>query len=244
MNSRDKGSSPPCESGSMFASRLKRWLSIKRSCRRPECHGTVDGGCVEGEQQRDARIMGTIWKRKDRDMWTVDFRDATGKRIRLTASTLSFDAETLLAEKIKETKDDHSTASALRRDHPDGVYSALARPGERGPGGKNLARVPADARSPCAPSPGQREGARPHRVACRPVPGSETESAVWARRGQTLFTHCPSADEGRSIQCPHGCCGAGWIAQIESCPCDHVAQKAKSGGDQSSRCESDDDQTT
>ena len=57
--------------------------------------------------------MATIWKRKDRDMWAVDFRDATGKRIRLTAST-RLDAETLLAEKIKETKDDHSTASALR----------------------------------------------------------------------------------------------------------------------------------
>ena len=57
--------------------------------------------------------MATIWKRKDRDMWAVDFRDATGKRIRLTAST-RLDAETLLAEKIKETKDDYSTASALR----------------------------------------------------------------------------------------------------------------------------------
>ena len=57
--------------------------------------------------------MATIWKRKDRDMWAVDYRDATGKRIRLTAATRP-DAESLLAEKIKETKEDRPSASALR----------------------------------------------------------------------------------------------------------------------------------
>lgn len=57
--------------------------------------------------------MATIWKRKDRDCWAVDYRDATGKRIRLTVSTRQ-DAEALLAEKIKETKEEHPTALALR----------------------------------------------------------------------------------------------------------------------------------
>ena len=57
--------------------------------------------------------MATIWKRKDRDCWAVDYRDATGKRIRFTVSTRQ-DAEALLAEKIKETKEEHPTALALR----------------------------------------------------------------------------------------------------------------------------------
>ena len=57
--------------------------------------------------------MATIWKRKDRDVWAVDYRDATGKRIRLTAATRE-DAETLLAEKIKETKDEQPNVLALR----------------------------------------------------------------------------------------------------------------------------------
>jgi integrase len=57
--------------------------------------------------------MATIWKRKDRDCWAVDYRDATGKRIRLTAPTRQ-DAEILLAEKIKEVKEEHPTVVALR----------------------------------------------------------------------------------------------------------------------------------
>ena len=47
--------------------------------------------------------MGTKWKRHDRDCWVVDYRDATGKRKRLTAATRE-DADALLAEKTKEVK--------------------------------------------------------------------------------------------------------------------------------------------
>ena len=57
--------------------------------------------------------MATIWKRKDRNCWAVDYRDATGKRIRLTAATREH-AETLLAEKIKETKEAQPNVLALR----------------------------------------------------------------------------------------------------------------------------------
>ena len=57
--------------------------------------------------------MATLWKRKDRNCWAVDYRDATGKRIRLTAATRE-DAETLLAEKIKETKAAQPNVLALR----------------------------------------------------------------------------------------------------------------------------------
>ncbi len=47
--------------------------------------------------------MATIWRRKDRDVWVVDYRDATGARIRLSAATRQ-QAEDLLAAKIKERK--------------------------------------------------------------------------------------------------------------------------------------------
>ena len=47
--------------------------------------------------------MATIWKRKDRDVWVVDFRDATGHRVRVSAATRQ-QAEDLLAEKIKARK--------------------------------------------------------------------------------------------------------------------------------------------
>src|SRR5215472_10716920 len=47
--------------------------------------------------------MSSIWKRKDRDVWVVDYRDATGHRIRLSAATRQ-EAEDLLAEKRKESK--------------------------------------------------------------------------------------------------------------------------------------------
>jgi integrase len=47
--------------------------------------------------------MATIWKRKDRDVWVVDYRDATGFRVRLSAATRQH-AEGLLAEKIRESK--------------------------------------------------------------------------------------------------------------------------------------------
>src|SRR5512146_2626164 len=57
--------------------------------------------------------MATIWKRKDRDCWAVDYRDSTGKRIRLTAPTRQ-DAETLLSEKIREVKEQSPTTLALR----------------------------------------------------------------------------------------------------------------------------------
>jgi hypothetical protein len=57
--------------------------------------------------------MATIWKRKDRDCWAVDYRDATGKRIRLTAATRQ-QAEDLLADKIKECKGTHLIAADVR----------------------------------------------------------------------------------------------------------------------------------
>jgi integrase len=47
--------------------------------------------------------MATIWKRKDRDVWVVDYRDATGFRVRLSAATRQH-AEGLLADKIRESK--------------------------------------------------------------------------------------------------------------------------------------------
>ena len=47
--------------------------------------------------------MATIWKRKGRDVWVVDYRNAAGVRIRLSAATRQ-QAEDLLAEKIKESK--------------------------------------------------------------------------------------------------------------------------------------------
>ena len=47
--------------------------------------------------------MATIWKRKDRDVWVVDYRDATGLRVRVSAANRQ-QAEDLLAEKIKARK--------------------------------------------------------------------------------------------------------------------------------------------
>ncbi len=47
--------------------------------------------------------MANIWKRKDRDTWVVDFREATGQRVRLTARSRE-EAEEKLAEKIKESR--------------------------------------------------------------------------------------------------------------------------------------------
>jgi len=47
--------------------------------------------------------MATIWKRKGRDVWVVDYRNAAGVRIRLSAATRQ-QAEDLLAAKIKERK--------------------------------------------------------------------------------------------------------------------------------------------
>jgi len=57
--------------------------------------------------------MATIWRRKDRDVWVVDYRDATGARIRLSAATRQ-QAEDLLAEKIKESK--HAPTNREDRD--------------------------------------------------------------------------------------------------------------------------------
>ena len=71
--------------------------------------------------------MATIWKRKDRDMWAVDYRDVTGKRIRLTAATRQ-DAETLLAEKIKESKEAHPLAADLRDFQK--LQAAVEEPGD------------------------------------------------------------------------------------------------------------------
>jgi integrase len=58
--------------------------------------------------------MSKVWKRKDRDTWCVDYRDAWGKRRRLTADTFGNplatrnQAESLLADKIKEAKEPHA----------------------------------------------------------------------------------------------------------------------------------------
>ena len=57
--------------------------------------------------------MATIWKRKDRDVWVADYRDATGRRIRLAAATRQ-EAEDKLADKIKETKETHPLAEDVR----------------------------------------------------------------------------------------------------------------------------------
>jgi integrase len=47
--------------------------------------------------------MASIWRRKDRDAWVVDYFDAAGRRRRLVAATRE-KAENLLAEKIKESR--------------------------------------------------------------------------------------------------------------------------------------------
>ena len=47
--------------------------------------------------------MAKVWKRKDRDVWVVDYRNGGGRRVRLTAKTRQ-DAEDLLSQKIKEAR--------------------------------------------------------------------------------------------------------------------------------------------
>jgi integrase len=49
--------------------------------------------------------MPKVWKRKDRDVWVVDYRDATGKRIREVAGMSRAEAENKLAERIKEFRE-------------------------------------------------------------------------------------------------------------------------------------------
>jgi hypothetical protein len=49
--------------------------------------------------------MPKVWKRKDRDVWIVDFRDATGKRVREVGGSTRAEAENKLAEKIKESRE-------------------------------------------------------------------------------------------------------------------------------------------
>ena len=49
--------------------------------------------------------MPKVWKRKDRDVWIVDFRDSTGKRIREVGGNSRAEAESKLAEKIKESRE-------------------------------------------------------------------------------------------------------------------------------------------
>jgi hypothetical protein len=57
--------------------------------------------------------MATVWKRKDRDVWVVDYRANTGQRIRLTAPTRQ-EAEHLLADKIKEGREAQPLAGEMR----------------------------------------------------------------------------------------------------------------------------------
>ena len=64
--------------------------------------------------------MATIWKRKDRDIWTVDYRDAAGTRVRLVAASRAA-AEDLLAEKIREGKH-----APTKREDRDLTLSAYA----------------------------------------------------------------------------------------------------------------------
>src|SRR5262249_36531017 len=47
--------------------------------------------------------MAKVWKRKDRGVWVADFRNASGRRVRLTAATRE-QAEPLLAQKIREPR--------------------------------------------------------------------------------------------------------------------------------------------
>ena len=49
--------------------------------------------------------MATIWKRNDRDIWIVDYRDATGKRCREVAGTTREEAERNLAKVIQTATD-------------------------------------------------------------------------------------------------------------------------------------------
>src|SRR5215472_16266892 len=49
--------------------------------------------------------MATIWKRKDRDVWVVDFRNATGRRQRKIAGPSRESAELLLAQVIQSAND-------------------------------------------------------------------------------------------------------------------------------------------
>jgi hypothetical protein len=64
--------------------------------------------------------MAGVWKRRDRDVWVVDYRNATGKRIRLTASTRK-DADDLLAQKGVETKEDDAIVAPYK-DHTVAQY--------------------------------------------------------------------------------------------------------------------------
>jgi len=65
--------------------------------------------------------MATIWKRKDRDVWVLDYRDATGTRVRLVAASRA-EAEDLLAEKIREGKH-----APTKREDRDLTLSAYAK---------------------------------------------------------------------------------------------------------------------
>ena len=66
--------------------------------------------------------MARIWKRADRDSWTVDYRDAHGHRRRLAADTRE-QAEQLLAEKVRESRQ-----AAPPVDNPEITLGAYADP--------------------------------------------------------------------------------------------------------------------
>jgi excisionase family DNA binding protein len=80
------------------------------SCLATRVTGKETGGIIRNEQ--GGVDMATIWKRKDRDTWVVDYRDSSGKRIRLTAATRQ-EAEHLLADKIKEGQEARPLAGEL-----------------------------------------------------------------------------------------------------------------------------------
>jgi hypothetical protein len=58
-----------------------------------------------GYHDRKVLGMATIWKRKDRDVWIVDLRDASGKRVREVGGTTRAEAESKLAQRIKESQE-------------------------------------------------------------------------------------------------------------------------------------------
>jgi len=49
--------------------------------------------------------MAKVWKRKDRDVWIVDYRDATSKRVRMLGGGTRDAAEEKLAEMIKASRE-------------------------------------------------------------------------------------------------------------------------------------------
>jgi len=65
--------------------------------------------------------MAKVWKRKDRDVWVVDYRDAAGRRVREAVSGDRNAALKVLAERIKEVE--HAPANLEDRDITVQMYA-------------------------------------------------------------------------------------------------------------------------